>query len=425
MNAKLVEDPQGFEKVASMVMLMLRWRKFNESRWATLGPACRSLLCASCIGLSELVAVARASHTTSNYYLHGFDRLNEACKLYACVAAAAAYPVEAFSTHIMCDDRLCRTLPEVQAVVVEELCYVENLADAFWERLSNIVGAATSSDLRSLAVHVAHTAVAFTYRHVLQVAVDYPYKLAYGDVGANLDALHRCPDPVADPTTMQIRALLESGYNRSSLVDAVLLFREIPWSTQAVEQSHGSTACIHRLHEGYGADAIATRAMLHQARRLLLPPPTSNADAKSQIAIQSLKSRIPMRVTAHNLLFNEVMAKIKERVGGAALASSSASVLHESHNIFASLSLDELRSWHGVATHHTDERRRRLREDFEHAVAADTLKRARDAEEAKQVGLLNHSGSCRFTDHDFAAMVEHCAQASSHVPTCERAGNMH
>ena len=158
----------------------------------------------------------------------------------------------------MCDDRLCRTLPEVQAVVVEELCYVENLAYAFWERLSNIVGDTTSSDLRSLAVHVAHTAVAFTYRHVLQVAADYPYKLAYGDVGANLDALHRCPDLVADPTTMQIRALLESGYNRSSLVDAALLFREIPWSTQAVEQSHGSTACIHRLREGNGVDAIAT-----------------------------------------------------------------------------------------------------------------------------------------------------------------------
>jgi hypothetical protein len=234
-NAELQDDPEAFEKVYNLVLYMLKWQQFSESRWATVGTSCRNLVRSLCIGLEEIVSLARANPQVSDFYLHGFARCKPTVKRYACVAAVASYSLEGFLIDVLSDDRVAKRLPEIENNMVEELQYIEGLGDDFWRRLAPIVTQFSAADLKSSAIHCGNTAIAFVKRKVIAVAAGLPWSLARGDISANLDALCVSKEDIRDPTARKIQALLRVGYNRVALADAVALLNEVPWSTLGVE----------------------------------------------------------------------------------------------------------------------------------------------------------------------------------------------
>ena len=54
-NAGLQEDSSCMERLSSVVLYVFKLRKFSESRWATMGPSCRAVLCSLAVGLEQLV----------------------------------------------------------------------------------------------------------------------------------------------------------------------------------------------------------------------------------------------------------------------------------------------------------------------------------------------------------------------------------
>ena len=75
---------------------------------------------------------------------------------------------------------------------------------------------------------------------VFDPLLDYPWCLAIGDVDVNLDIISTNAFVLTDATATKILRLLHIGFCRDVLKDGIALIREIPWSTFAVEQAHGS-----------------------------------------------------------------------------------------------------------------------------------------------------------------------------------------
>ena len=88
-----------------------------------------------------------------------------------------------------------------------------------------------------------------------------PWSLAIGDIEENLEGLLQEAD-VHDLTAHKILQLLRLGWNRQQIKDAIMLFRDVHWSTLGVEQAHGSAAVMHR-HHTFSTDMLAARSFLH------------------------------------------------------------------------------------------------------------------------------------------------------------------
>ena len=79
-SAHLSETEASHDKVALVLLYLCKWRRLNDSRWATMGSCCRSLLWGCCTGLEAWVAETRSDDACTDFFLHGFARLNSSIK---------------------------------------------------------------------------------------------------------------------------------------------------------------------------------------------------------------------------------------------------------------------------------------------------------------------------------------------------------
>eukprot|EP00974_Lingulodinium_polyedra_P087401 8471520-Lingulodinium_polyedra.AAC.1 len=101
------------------------------------------------------------------------------------------------------------------------------------------------------------------------------------------------------------------GYNEKLLQEGVMMLAEAPWSTRLVEQAHGSTACVHRLHKEYGLEALSARSYLHQARHMFVPDKDALALERAQAQTEAFRKTLNRCVTGRNVFFREFMAEMQ------------------------------------------------------------------------------------------------------------------
>jgi hypothetical protein len=123
-NPGICNHIDHMEKIMRCWVYCLRWRHFTESRWCSIGMACRQLLRSLSMGVESLVSETRADKSVSDYFLHGAARMSPVVKRYAATAAAAARPAEAFLLEVLGDDRLGRRAEQAQAALIDELSYL-------------------------------------------------------------------------------------------------------------------------------------------------------------------------------------------------------------------------------------------------------------------------------------------------------------
>ena len=75
-----------------------------------------------------------------------------------------------------------------------------------------------------------------------------PWALCLGDIDSNLICLEALEGDIANLVAWKIQRVLQAGFNKNKIKRGLMLIREIPWSTLAVEQTYGTTASIHKLH---------------------------------------------------------------------------------------------------------------------------------------------------------------------------------
>jgi hypothetical protein len=211
-RASLEGDDKCFELISTIWAYAMRWRKFSETRWNTVGASTRNVLRTILLGLDRLVEITRADPTITDYHLHGWGRCSDRVRVYQCVASMACYPIEAVILIMMADDRVCRQLGEIIAAMQDELRYLESLPINFWVRLADATrGSCSASRLRNYTLHAAHTACGYFCRHTIWQYQGPPWTMGTGNVQDHFDALLAGDGRPADPTTDSIRTCLEIG----------------------------------------------------------------------------------------------------------------------------------------------------------------------------------------------------------------------
>ena len=85
------ESTDLWGRLTLTLLQVMRFEKYTDIRWLTIGGSARTLTASRLLGLDSLVAHIRADPSSSDYYVGGYSRLSEACKHFTAIAALCSY----------------------------------------------------------------------------------------------------------------------------------------------------------------------------------------------------------------------------------------------------------------------------------------------------------------------------------------------
>ena len=200
--------------VANCLFYVFKLKTFSETRWCGVGQSCRGLVASLSVGLYPLALLALELKGSVDTKLHGVKKLNGDIRWYAAVASITTFVPETFCVAIAEDDRVCRRLPELDRLVLEEQEFIFSISPFVWKQLAYVAGGILKArELRTACCDAAHTAAAFLAHRVFSVARSPPWSLTFDDVDANFRALQEGDGSVVDEVTKTIIRLLEVGFS--------------------------------------------------------------------------------------------------------------------------------------------------------------------------------------------------------------------
>lgn len=409
------------ERLTGVMLYLFRFRKFTESRWTTLGAASRGLVCAMSVGLVGLMAYVRAMPGVSDWHLHGFARLVDEGKHFVCVCGLAAAVPDSILVALLKDDRVAGRVSMLDDLMREEFTRLADLPTPFWARLETLC-AATGPELRADAMRVATIAGGYIDKKLLRVARDWPWRLADGDVEANLEEL-ASQDEVLEPVTAKIKQLLHWRFNRQALVAGVQLLAEVHWTTTGVEQGHGSAATMHRLHGGFGAKQLCARAFLHMARLLFADDAEAALQRRAEDRVAALKRKCPGRVSGQNMFLRDMFLQAKANLlAGDTLSHEDCTSLLAKHSaMYDRMSKAARGVYETAAAAHAAKRADDIDEEIVKLQAQEVERQAGLSRSRVQQGVLMRLSHCKFSCEDIARMDKRLASADLRGRALEQA----
>ena len=112
------------ETVAKVFVALMTFPS-SDSRWLSVGRSCRCLIASLYGGLAGLMQHTRSDSKVSDYYLHGFDQLDEPTTECAIIGAIASGGTDAILSKLLADDRLGLSCTELEKTQDEELLALE------------------------------------------------------------------------------------------------------------------------------------------------------------------------------------------------------------------------------------------------------------------------------------------------------------
>ena len=310
-----VGDPDLIDTIITCMQSAFKFIKFSESRFLTVGVACRTLLAAFLLGIEDLVAFIKADEHASKWYLNGFARLRAEPGRMEFVAKAAfvSRVTDGVMAEILKDPRAALRYDEYWKALCEDMKYIVELPESVWETAASIIEL-EPDEFRSSCIQGGHVSFHFFWRRVLQPAGELPWSLCQGDLAQNLKALGERDVPPPDPVSSKLWQMVRSDFSEASLVRTLELMRDISWSTLPVEQQHGSMASLHRHHPEYTTETLVARTLVHHLYKLL---PKVTKEQKQvdtmQRQIQALMNKHPSRASGRQLLLGRLFAKMRSQ----------------------------------------------------------------------------------------------------------------
>ena len=279
----------------------------------------------------------------------------------------------------------------------------------FWGRIARLIGAGcVPLKLQHLAQGASFTTTAYLYWDVFQQCEQLPFSLARGDILANLDAFSRDPPRALDPVSAKIKVLLSIGFSRERIRRGLLLMREVPFTTDLVEQGHASAALFSKHHETLGEASLYSRSVCHQSRQVFDPSRTDKVRGRIVAAIARLDRRVPSLASAKHAFMKHLST---ERSKGPLFAHVPAfqrqqAVVRGHHAIFERLTRRDKLEFTLKARDQLRATQVRLAATRAELQADLTRHDVQVSLAHEQVGILNHMDSCRFDGADLEVMCE-------------------
>lgn len=302
-------EAEGFlEELHDAFVVLLQFQPFTTSRWLTVGASCRALTAACLLGLPALVEFACAQPGASTYYLQPFrNAYNQQVGLFCASAALGSKPSDSLLLELLKDDRLLNRVVALEELAEEDCRWLTSRPDAFWAFLAaSLPEAVPASTLRGPVTIVAWSSLAYMQRKCLYEVKQWPWKLLLGPLEETLEELAQVDEEdLQDMTSRKIRQLKLAGWPRQSLEEALLLLKEIRWSSTVVEQGHASAAITRRQHKQYGLASLQTRSFFHMV--LALWPLEQRAAAAAEAFGRAPAKRTPQKVSGRALFLGDMV----------------------------------------------------------------------------------------------------------------------
>ena len=405
-SVELEKDPRRHDAIASVIVCMLRWRSFSETRWAGVVPSARMVIASWMVGVPFLVELVYADETLSTYKLGGWKRLHGPGLLYLAVAAIAMRPVHQFSLAMLGDDRFLKFGSQHWVGLQDDVGKVMGISMAVWDQLVVIISSSLDGvGLRDLAVRAMYTSIGYLHKFAFVYLFKDPFQLTQGSIADRVQELKRRPlHEVHDPIARKIHLCLSVGVSQSLVVRALHLLRDAPCSTGLVEKGHAAGALLRRQHVQYGSDLILTQSTLMQTAPLFRKPKVVDRIAERlRIAIHKAEAR-SVKYTAQNYFCSKLIEQVI--VGGPFDAQESMHLRQQCiarHNaLFAGLSAHEQHEYRQQAT--LESRRRQSQRLADIKALRNQLGEHLDALAAAAddpcAGVPNEVNSVRFPDDE-------------------------
>ena len=224
-------------------------------------------------------------------------------------------------------------------------------------------------------------------------------------MASNLEEFAASIEP-EEPTSRKLHKLLSMGYNRAQLIAGLRLLQDCPWSSATVEQLHGSTASIHKVHKEYGLSTLTGRSFLRQIQPLLKPTETETRLETMTATVERLANKPAGSIGGRQLYFKDLMSVLadwKARKHRPSDLKSGHKVMALHGQYYQQLSVARKRAYERQAVMETGKKELERQEALEEARSALRLEKARQAEEAESRNPLL-IGTCSLTSPDFEAM---------------------
>ena len=106
----------------------------------SVGLGFRSVVVAMAVGLDRVVAMVREDSSMSDYYTHGYSRVDVAMRKHIGLVVATSVLAKSVILALLEDWRLCRTVCQVNDLIAEEFNLIASLEALIWTRLAADIG---------------------------------------------------------------------------------------------------------------------------------------------------------------------------------------------------------------------------------------------------------------------------------------------
>ena len=198
------------------------------------------------------------------------------------------------------------------------LDYVANLPESVVVAVASVAGLSSTrlrhEFTRASIVQAAHI------RFVLRTARELPWSLAVGNIIANLEALMHQDRPL-EQTSSRIYDMLQFGIDINEVAEGVSLLKDVPWSSEAVEQGHAAASRLLRKHKTLGMKSCQARATVVHLASLFSQPDEVAKISRLEQRIARLQQIQPQRITGRHVFFGDLQRLAKsQRDSGMGLA---------------------------------------------------------------------------------------------------------
>lgn len=137
-GAKWEDDPELPQLLMTLMLKLWEWRRFSDSRWASMGASCRSMLAACLSGLPDFVGEVLANPSAHTFYLKGFLYMTGEVKALVALIACSSFIADTLLAELMEDDRLPMRHDGLQQELLRELEYIEALEMPVFEIIGGV-----------------------------------------------------------------------------------------------------------------------------------------------------------------------------------------------------------------------------------------------------------------------------------------------
>eukprot|EP00971_Amphidinium_carterae_P024970 492907-Amphidinium_carterae.1 len=410
MTEEVVVSGEYMEPLSKVLHEVFAFRTFSASRWGSVGTACRCLVRALRLGWSSLVDYALACKQISEYDANGFKRMNIEVWEFVHVCALVSDVSERLLFELMADPRLPRALSNLRHVLDESVLTLHEHHFQFWNCFCTQTGL-EALQLRHKVLQAAAIALTYVEEKTFKHAGMRPWNLLEGSIADNLSEFLE-QDITDEPSIAHsIKRLATSPIHRNTVIEALGLLADVPWTTLLVEQLHGATSLVRRHHADYGCDMLQCRSFLYTVSKLLgSPTQMEKRKHRLQARLSHLVNKQPTKISGRHMYFREGVrrARIQHATGTGKFnkASYSRSVMRKHGAWWAEMDLERKEQYHHLA----EQERVRQVELYGNAMTAEmeSLRciELHLAEETSKKGVVS-LGCCRFVQADFHSIFDH------------------